>query len=124
MKEGFSAILRVNWTFFIIYQSGERKIWRHLDVLKKYILVDPGTPYVEDVGGGIFFSLGKGMLSQTALLIVANMHVMLSSLKKITVYLVVQFNNTDHFTVAQKYASTAVVLELFFIFYLYHFSIL
>lgn len=118
MKEGFSTILRVNWTFFIIYQSGERKIWRHLDVLKKYILVDPGTPYVEDVGG-IFFSLGKGMLSQTALLIVANMHVMLSSLKKITVYLVVQFNNTDHFTVAQKYASTAVVLELFFIFYLY-----
>lgn len=59
------------------------------------------------------------MLSQTALLIVANMHVMLSSLKKITVYLVVQFNNTDHFSVAQKYASTAVVLELFFIFYLY-----
>lgn len=77
MKEGFSAILRVNWTVFIIYQSGERKIWRHLDVLKKYILVDPGTPYVEDVGG-FFFSLGKGMLSQTALLIVANMHMLCS----------------------------------------------
>lgn len=74
--------------------------------------------------GGLFFSLGRGMLSQTVLLIVATMHVMLSSLKKITVYLVMQFNNTDHFTVAQKYASTAVVLELIFILYLYHFSIL
>lgn len=58
MKEGFSTILRVNWTFFIIYQSGERKIRRHLDVLKKYILVDPGTPYVEDVGG-FFLALAK-----------------------------------------------------------------
>lgn len=115
MKEGFSAILRVNWTFFIIYQTGERKIWRHLDVLKKYILVDPGTPNVE----GFFFSLGKGMLSQTALLIVADMHVMLSSLKKRTVYLVVQFNNTDHFTVAQKYAR-----QLFWSCVLYFISII
>lgn len=70
--------------------------------------------YTWRMWGGFFFSLGRGMLSQTALLIVATMHVMLSSLKKITVYSVVQFNNRDNFAVAQKYANTAVVLELFF----------